>query len=140
MRLFRIKPDCLELLAPFGRRIAEPFDANAAGQAALKGGLDKVGCEEGERDRYVDLPDAALLPEADFLDGGYSTGDDVVEPLAAFGDNAHEACPALELLRLDFPPRRIMRQQDPARSFVGGFCLGIVMAPQIRSRSRMRYC
>jgi hypothetical protein len=73
--------------------------------------------QEGKRDGHVDLPDAALLAGADFLDCRHSTGDDIVEPLAAFGDRAHQACASLELLRLDVPPRRTMGQQDPARSF-----------------------
>jgi hypothetical protein len=90
-----------------GWRIAESFDTDATGQATFHGRFDKVRREEGEGDRHVDLPDAALLPEAEFLDGGYSTGDDVVEPPAAFGDGAHQACASLELLRLDFPPGRI---------------------------------
>jgi hypothetical protein len=48
LRLFRIKSEGLELPAPFGWRITEPLDADAAGQATLYGGLDKVGREEGE--------------------------------------------------------------------------------------------
>jgi len=43
------------------------------GQAALDGCFNKVRCAEGERDRHVDLPDAALLADADFLDCGHST-------------------------------------------------------------------
>jgi hypothetical protein len=104
----------LVLLAPFGWRIAEPFDADAAGQATFYGGLDKIGREEGERDRHVDLPNAALLADADFLDCGHSTIDHIVELLAAFCDGADKACASLELLRLDVPPRCMMRQQDPA--------------------------
>jgi hypothetical protein len=106
-----------ELPAPFGWRIAEPLDTDAAGQTTFDRCLDQVGREEGKRDRHVDMPRAALLPDADFLDGRYSAGDHIVEPLAAFGNGAHQACASLELLRLDVPPRCIMGQQDPARSF-----------------------
>ena len=115
--LLWIKSKRLELPAPFGQRIAEPLDADAAGETTFDGSFDEIGREEGERDRHVDLPDAALLADADFLDGGHSTGDHIIEPLAAFGDGAHQACAALELLRLDFPPGRMMGQQNPARSF-----------------------
>ena len=38
----------LKLSAPFGQRIAEPLDADAAGQATFYGRFDKIGCEEGE--------------------------------------------------------------------------------------------
>jgi hypothetical protein len=37
LQLFRIESERLELLAPFSRQIAEPFDADAAGQAAFYG-------------------------------------------------------------------------------------------------------
>jgi hypothetical protein len=66
LELFRIKSERLELPAPLGRRIAEPFDADAAGQATLYDCFDKVGCQEGERDGHIDLPDAALLARAEF--------------------------------------------------------------------------
>ena len=62
----------LELPAPFSRRIAEPLDAYAAGQATFHCCFDKVGCEEGERDSHIDLPDAALLARAEFCDRGHS--------------------------------------------------------------------
>ena len=117
MWLFGTESQRLELLRPFGRRIAESLDADATGQASFDRCLDKVGREEGERDGHIDLPDAALLADADFLDCRHSTGDDIVEPLAAFGDGVHQACASLELLRLDVPPGRVMGQQDPARSF-----------------------
>jgi hypothetical protein len=100
LRLFRSESQRLELPAPFGRWIAEPLNADAAGQATFHGCLGQVGREEGERDGH-DLPDAALLPAANFLDGGYSTGDDIIEPLASFGDGADQPCALLELLRLD---------------------------------------
>ena len=57
--LFRVESERLELPSPFGRRIAQPLDANTTGQAAFDCGFDKIGSEEGERDRHVDLPNAA---------------------------------------------------------------------------------
>jgi hypothetical protein len=36
-QLFRIESERLKLSAPFGRRIAEPLDADAAGQATFYG-------------------------------------------------------------------------------------------------------
>ena len=52
--LFRIESERVKLPAPFGRRIAEPLDADAAGQATFYGRFDKIGCEEGERDGHID--------------------------------------------------------------------------------------
>jgi hypothetical protein len=56
-----------------GSRIAEPLDADAAGQATFYGCFDKVGCEEGERDRHVDLPNAAPLASEKLSDSSHST-------------------------------------------------------------------
>jgi hypothetical protein len=35
IRTIRIETECLELPAPFGRQIAEPLDADPAGQATF---------------------------------------------------------------------------------------------------------
>jgi len=71
--LFGSKSERLELPIPFGRQIAMPFDADAAGQATFHCGLDKVGAEEGERDGHVDLPNAASLSSAKLSNRGHST-------------------------------------------------------------------
>jgi hypothetical protein len=101
-----------------------PF-ADAAGEATFYGGLDKGGREEGQRDRQIDLSDAALLADADFLHCGYSTGDHLVEPLAAFGDSAHQACASRELLRFDI--RDALWGSGIRRDLLdGGLCQGIL--------------
>ena len=58
--IFRIEAERVKLPIPFGRRIAEPLDADAAGQAAFNGGSDKIGREEGE---IRDLDGAAAIPD-----------------------------------------------------------------------------
>jgi hypothetical protein len=73
LRLFRIESERLKLPAPFSRRIAEPLDADAAGEATFYRCFDKVGGKEGERDGHIDLPNAALLAGAKLSDRGYST-------------------------------------------------------------------
>src|SRR5258705_8694244 len=80
LQLFRIESERLKLPAPFGRRIAEPLDADAAGQATFHCRFDKIGCEEGERDGHIDLPNTALLASAKLCDRGHATGDDIIEP------------------------------------------------------------
>jgi hypothetical protein len=82
--LILIKSERLELPAPFGRRIAKPLDADAAGQATFDGSLDQIGRKEGERYGHIDLPNAALFSDTHFLNRRHWTGDDIVEPLAAF--------------------------------------------------------
>jgi hypothetical protein len=73
LRTFRIESECLELPAPFRRRVAQPLDADAAGQATFHGGFDKIGGEEGERDGHIDQPSAALFASAKLCDGSNST-------------------------------------------------------------------
>ena len=73
LQLFRIEPERLKLSAPFSRRIAEPLDADAAGQATLYCCFDKIGGEEGKRDGHIGLPNSALLASAKLCDRGYST-------------------------------------------------------------------
>ena len=68
--LFRIESERLKLPAPFCRRISEPLDADAAGQAAFHGCFDKIGGQEGERDGQIDLPNAAFLASAKLCDCG----------------------------------------------------------------------
>src|SRR5260370_34897614 len=78
----------MKLPAPFSRRIAEPFDADAAGQATLHRCLDKIRCEEGERDGHVGLPNAAFLASAKLCDRRYSTRDNVIQPPTTSRDGA----------------------------------------------------
>ena len=73
LQLFRIKSERLKLPAPFSRRIAEPLDADAAGQATFHRCFDKIRGEEGERDGHIDLPNAAFLARAKLSDRGHST-------------------------------------------------------------------
>src|SRR5882762_3582228 len=77
--LSRIESECLKLSAPFSRWIAEPLDADAAGQATFYGCFDKIGCEKGERDGHIDLPNAALLARAKLSDRGFSTRDHIIQ-------------------------------------------------------------
>ena len=72
-QLSRIKSEHLELPGPFGRRVAQPLDADAAGQATFYDGFDEVGGEEGKRDCQIDLPDAAFFASAKFGDVGHPT-------------------------------------------------------------------
>ena len=45
-QLLWVQPEGLELLAPFGRRIAQPFDADASRQPTFDGCSNEVRCEE----------------------------------------------------------------------------------------------
>ena len=72
LQLFRIESERLKLPAPFGRRIAEPLDADAAGQTTFYRCFDKIGREEGERDGHIDMPNAAFLASTKLSDRGHA--------------------------------------------------------------------
>ena len=67
-RLLRIESERLELAAPFGGRIAQAFDADAARETPFNGGSHQIRCEERERDGHVDLADTATFAGRDLLD------------------------------------------------------------------------
>jgi hypothetical protein len=67
-RLLRIESERLELAAPFGRRIAQAFDADAAREAPLDGGSHQIRCQKREREGHVDLADTATFAGRDLLD------------------------------------------------------------------------
>jgi hypothetical protein len=114
LKLFRIKSERLKLPAPFSRGIAEPLDADAARQATFHRCFDKIGGEESERDRHVDLPNGAFLARAKLSHGRHLTRDNIIQPPATSGYCADQARPALELLRTDVASRCIVREQDLA--------------------------
>ena len=58
------------LTRPLGRGIAETSNSNPARQTTFDGGSDQIGCEKGERDRHIDLADAAFFARSDLLDIG----------------------------------------------------------------------
>src|SRR5258708_39156212 len=58
------------LAGPLGRSIAETRDADPARQSPLDGSLHELGGEERERDRQIDLSNAAFVPRSDLLDAG----------------------------------------------------------------------
>ena len=68
------------LAGPLGRGIAETSDADAARQSSLNGSLHEFRREERERDRHVDLADAAFFACSDLIDTGDGAGNDLFKP------------------------------------------------------------
>jgi len=66
--------------------MAETGNSNPARQPTFDRRLDQIGCEKGERDRHVDLADAAFLARGDLLDIGDGARDDFTEPAPTTGD------------------------------------------------------
>src|SRR5215468_4514397 len=69
----------LKLQRPFGRRITQGGDADAARKPPFDGGLDQSRRDECHRYRHVDVTNAALLARGNAFDAGSAT-DDLVEP------------------------------------------------------------
>ena len=67
----------LILLRPFGRRIAQIGDADAAGEPTFDCGLDQIWSDEGHRDCHIDVADAAFLARGDVLDSRNAAGDEL---------------------------------------------------------------
>jgi hypothetical protein len=65
--LLRIESERFELSPPFRGLVAESFDTDTTGQAALDRCFDEVRCQECERDGHIDLSQAAFLPCGDLL-------------------------------------------------------------------------
>jgi len=57
----RIEAEFLKLPIPFGVRLAETFDIDAAWETAFSRCLDELGSKERERECQIDLPHGASL-------------------------------------------------------------------------------
>src|SRR6266566_4119504 len=68
------------LAGPLCRSIAETHDANPPRQSSFDGGLHEIGREESERDRHIDLSNAASLPCSDLLDTRDGAGNNLIKP------------------------------------------------------------
>jgi hypothetical protein len=75
-RLSVREPKHLVLARPRDRRVEEAGDADPAWQSTFDGSRDEARCEEGQRDRHVDVALAAgLLPESvTQIDGAQRAG------------------------------------------------------------------
>jgi hypothetical protein len=60
------------------------------GNRPLNGSLHEFGCEEGERNRHVDLSNAAVLARSNLLDTGDGAGNDLIAPTPAARNRSDE--------------------------------------------------
>src|SRR5262249_19475901 len=86
----------LKLQRPFGRRITQGGDADAARKPPFDGGLDQSRRDECHRYRHVDLANAALLARGNGFDAGSAT-DDLVEPGTSARDGFDQCRTSLRL-------------------------------------------
>jgi hypothetical protein len=78
------------LAGPLGRSIAQASDADAARQSSFDGGLHQVGREERERDRHIDLSNAAFVTRSNLLDIGHGASNNLIKPTPAARDRCDE--------------------------------------------------
>jgi hypothetical protein len=86
------EPKHLMLARPRDRRVEQASDSVPVRQPTLDGGCDEARCEEGERDRHVDVALAAGLPCRDAVDC-YGAGLDLGQPLPSTRDCGDEFSP-----------------------------------------------
>jgi hypothetical protein len=88
------QPEHLMLARPRDRRVEQAGDADSVWQSALDGGLDEARCQEGQRDRHIDVALAAGLPSGDAVDGR-SAVLDLRQPLPPARDCGDELDPGV---------------------------------------------
>jgi hypothetical protein len=79
------EPENLMLARPRDRRVEQAGDADPVLQPPFDGGLDEARCQEGQRDRHVDVARAAALPCGDGVDCR-GAGLDLGQPLPPASD------------------------------------------------------
>ena len=112
----RIEAEFLKLPIPFGVRITETFDIDAAWETAFNRCLDELGSKKRKRDCQIDLPHGALLALCQLFGVRNRTNYDFLKPAASARDGAHETSPSLGALRLQIVPGYHVRQEDFAGS------------------------
>src|SRR5260370_15721650 len=100
------------LARPLGRSIAQTRDADPARQSPLDGSLHELGGEERERDRQIDLSNAAFVPRSNLLDAGDGAGNDLSKPTSAARDRCDERRAGLGAYRSPVVWRRASRHDD----------------------------
>ena len=77
------------MAGPLGRNIAHASDADAARQSSFDGSLHEVGREERERDRHIDLSNAAFVAGSNLLDT-HGASNNLIKPTPATRDRCDE--------------------------------------------------
>jgi len=105
------------LAGPLGRSIAEASDADAARQSSLDGRLHEVGREERERDRHIDLSNAAFVAGGNLLDTGHGASNNLIKPTPAARDRCDECGAGLGANRPTVVRQHGSRHDDIAAPF-----------------------
>src|SRR5260370_19267647 len=104
------------LAGPLGRSIAEASDGDAARQSSFDGSLHELGREERERDRHIDLSNAAFVAGSDLLDT-HGASNNLIKPTPAARDRCDECDAGLGANRSTVVRRNGSRDDDIASPF-----------------------
>jgi hypothetical protein len=122
------------LAFPFGREIPQARHANAPRQPSIDCGLDQRRCEEGKRDRSINLSDTAGLPLRNLLNIRDRSSDQLFKPTSSRCDRGDQLGAGLGPYRTYVSTRCGWRQSNGlSRLFCGllrpwnekGGCVGI---------------
>src|SRR5260370_5581203 len=105
------------LAGPLGRSIAQASDADAARQSSFDGSLHELGREERERDRHIDLSNAAFVACSNLRDTGHGAGNNLIKPTAAARDRCDECGAGLGANGSTVVRRHASRRNDIASPF-----------------------
>src|SRR5260370_5278640 len=105
------------LARPLGRSIAQASDADAARQSSFDSRLHEVGREERERDRHIDLSNAAFVAGGNLLDTGHGGSNNLIKPTPAACDRCDECGAGLGANRSTVVRRHGSRHDDIASPF-----------------------
>jgi hypothetical protein len=109
----------LVLVRPCGRRPEQAGDTDCARQPTIDSGLDEAWCEEGERDRHMDVAPAAGLPCGNGFDCR-GAALDLTEPQPCARDRGDELDPAVGADRTGFGLGRAFGNYDIAMASMRG--------------------
>ena len=86
-------------MRPFGRCIAQAGDTDATGQTTFNGSLDQTWRDKRQRDRHVDVTNAAMVALRNLLQILNGARNDLIQPLPSACDGLKQTGSALSLDR-----------------------------------------
>lgn len=114
----------MALKRPLGGWIAEAGHADAAWEPAFDCRFYEIRSKECQRDRHIDLADAAPLTCGNHIDICHNTGRKLIEPAAPPRNGSDQPCARVSANGAIIVLIRGLRDNDFASFFDGGFCQG----------------
>src|SRR5215475_2252740 len=85
------QPEPRKLKRPFGRRIAQAGDTDATRQTTFNGSLDQTWRDKRQRDRHVDVTNAAMVALRDLFQILHGARNDLSQPLPSACDGLKQS-------------------------------------------------